>query len=454
MSARVYWLAWVVFMLLAAAYFAFAIAVPQAPAKRLLVPGETTHGHYQIELACDACHSEFMGIRQDACTSCHGEDLERDNDTHPASKFNDPTNADRLARLDVQNCVTCHREHVPDRTATMGLSLPKDYCFHCHEDVAEQRPSHAGLTHDSCATAGCHNYHDNQALYENFLLKNCDQPATLSEPLVKPRASLFQPVGDQRARAVALRDIDADAPSDLLLPHIVKEWARTTHAAAGVNCRGCHELTSDDGKITQWHNQLGTSSCQRCHETETRTFLNGRHGMRLAVGMSPMRPEMARLPMHENMAHRELDCSACHPPHTYDTRYAAVEACMSCHNDEHTRNYKATIHFNLWEDEVAGLAQAGAGVSCATCHMPRVELDGGVHVQHNQNDNLRPNEKMIRSVCMSCHGLEFSLSALADSLLIESCFQGQPSDKIESVQMAKRWFEEKEREQAVMRNRQ
>ena len=34
-------------------------------------------------------------------------------------------------------------------------------------------------------------------------------------------------------------------------------------------------------------------------------------------------------------------------------------------------------------------------------------------VQHNQNDGLQPNEKMIRPVCMSCHGLGFSIDALA-----------------------------------------
>ena len=69
----------------------------------------------------------------------------------------------------------------------MGLSLPQDYCFHCHEDVAEQRPSHVGMTHDSCSTAGCHNYHDNKALYENFLYENVDQPDNLDNPAVALR---------------------------------------------------------------------------------------------------------------------------------------------------------------------------------------------------------------------------------------------------------------------------
>jgi hypothetical protein len=51
--------------------------------------------------------------------------------------------------------------------------------------------------------------------------------------------------------------------------------------------------------------------------------------------------------------------------------------------------------------------------------MPRVEWrdeDSGekrILVQHNQNETLEPAEKMIRPVCLHCHGLGFSIDALA-----------------------------------------
>ncbi|MEO1544245.1 MAG: NrfA- nitrite reduction protein, partial [Pseudomonadota bacterium] len=54
-------------------------------------------------------------------------------------------------------------------------------------------------------------------------------------------------------------------------------------------------------------------------------------------------------------------------------------------------------------------------------------------VNHNQNFNLRPNEKMIRSVCMDCHGLGFSINALADPEAIKSNFSKRPSVHIESI---------------------
>ena len=59
----------------------------------------------------------------------------------------------------------------------MGVTLPKDYCFICHHDVADDRPSHKGLAFTTCASAGCHRFHDNRALYQDFLVKR--PPASL-----------------------------------------------------------------------------------------------------------------------------------------------------------------------------------------------------------------------------------------------------------------------------------
>jgi len=152
---------------------------------------------------------------------------------------------------------------------------------------------------------------------------------------------------------------------------------------------------------------------------------------------------MARLAMKPESAHRELGCLSCHAAHRFDTRFAAVEACLSCHDDAHSRAYKTSPHFKLWQAELSGQAPAGSGVSCATCHLPREIVSGSaserVLVQHNQNNNLRPNEKMIRTVCQSCHGLGFSIDALADRPLIQTNFAGQPSRHVESIDMALRW---------------
>jgi hypothetical protein len=155
--------------------------------------------------------------------------------------------------------------------------------------------------------------------------------------------------------------------------------------------------------------------------------------------LSPMRPELARLPMSKAAHGHELGCTSCHSAHRFDTSGdAQVEACLACHTDQHSKAYVGSPHEKLWQAERAGTAPKGSGVSCATCHMPRrlVEDDSGldrVVVHHNQSDSLRPNEKMIRSVCASCHGLAFTLDALADPALADRNFTGRSTAHVPSI---------------------
>ena len=171
----------------------------------VFLPGDTSHGHHQIEMKCAVCHKPEGGVTDQSCIECHGAELKESRDTHPRAKFNDPTKAVLLQKIDAQNCLSCHIEHSPDQTHPMGVTVPLDYCFHCHQDVAKDRPSHADLKFDSCATAGCHNYHDNKALYENFLLKHAEE------------ADLLR----RNAEPVAA---DAKASGAKLVGHIRSSW--------------------------------------------------------------------------------------------------------------------------------------------------------------------------------------------------------------------------------------
>ena len=384
--------------------------------KRMFLPGETTHGHYQIELACSECHTAGKGVLDDACIRCHGEELQIAQDSHPKKKFDDPTKADLLKLVQADQCIACHTEHNPDATHTMGVTLPTDYCAFCHEEVFENRSTHKGLEFDSCATAGCHNFHDNRALYERFLREHVDEPDLKTSRTVKA-------ISPPRSMGDALAATDPDAPEEREWDAaLLSDWTNDIHAQMGVNCTACH--TTDAG----WTDRPAPDACAACHEEPVKGWMAGRHGMRMASGLAPMTPEMARLPMQEHALHRELDCSSCHSGHTFDTRHAAVDACLECHTDGHSLAYKETAHFKLWNEG------APDGVSCATCHMPRMELENGrIGVQHNQNDNLRPNEKMVRSVCMDCHGVEFSLKALANPTMIDSCYDHATGGTLETM---------------------
>lgn len=432
-----WWLAAGLVMLALSGYFSARLFGDD---RRLFLPNTTSHGHYQIEVACDTCHTPFAGVKQEACNQCHGEELTTVNDSHPRKKFEDPRNADRLTVLDALYCVTCHVEHQPERTLAMGVTQPVDFCFNCHAEIAKDRSSHQNFAFDGCAASGCHNYHDNTALYEDFLVKHLKEPATLAKPAIakrdlKPWIKLVSPNSYQRV----LTRAEADAPVAMAPKHL-EDWADSAHARAGVNCRDCHAPAQTGGARAAWQDNPGAAVCATCHEREQQGFQSGRHGMRLAQKLPPMRPELARKPMKPDAHGRELGCSSCHGAHAVNVRRAAVEACVECHDDQHSRAYVDSPHARLWRAEQAGQGAAGSGVSCATCHLPREQhRDGelkGVRVQHNQNANLRPNEKMIRGVCMNCHGLGFSIDALADPALIQSNFTGQPSRHVETLDLA------------------
>ena len=491
-SKAVFW--WVGTTLLVAAYVAATMVV--GGDRRALLIGRTTDAHHQIEMACETCHAAgpFAGAAaaetalNETCRTCHEDELNAADDSHPRSMFRNPRMAAYREKLDARLCTSCHGEHRPEITRTGAVTVAMDFCVACHsdgeQDVRLDRPSHAGVAFETCATAGCHNYHDNQALYEEFLVEHAGEPTLKPGPVHATAARLraLQPPG-----GTALERDDAIAPAAALADTtVLARWTGSDHAAAGVNCTACHavdpaaesgpaDIAARSGPTdvaAQWVETPSTGTCKSCHEPQARSFARGRHGMREHPGIAPPRNPMegleriglsrvlpaivadwladpvpptrmtvgeARLPMRGDAeAHRALDCGACHRPHDVDTALAAVEACASCHDDRHTRAYDGSPHHRLWQAELSGEAPPGAGVSCATCHMPGTESRDTVTTDHNQNDTLRPNEKMIRSVCLDCHGLEFSLDALADAGLIGRNFTGIPAVHVESVEWAVR----------------
>jgi len=506
---HVLWIVWIVATLAAGGALASLMFV--GGPRDLLLIGETTSAHHQIELACDSCHTapfyatskQVNKAMNKACLSCHEDELKVSNDSHPVKKFRDPRNADRLEKLNALYCHTCHAEHVPEVTRPMAVTLPVDYCNACHQDIATERPSHAGLGFETCASAGCHNYHDNTALYEDFLVKHAGVPDFI-EKAVQPFAAISRaehpvlvarsaedPAEALKAYLTELEDADATdeelyaevekrlsaaltakdaaAPPKHLTKAAVALWDGSAHALAGVNCGGCHapdvkDQTDVAALSDAWIEAPEREVCADCHKKQARSFVEGKHGMRFHPKLSKPRKAPkdgiekiahslfadepltamtvgeSSLPMKADAAHLELgSCNACHKPHEVDLKVAAVDACAGCHDDSHTRAYFGSPHHKLWEAELAGDAPAGSGVTCADCHMPKLEdrRDGFV-TTHNQNAYLRPNEKMIRPVCTSCHGLEFSIDALADPELVEGNFNGRPTTHIDSVDWAVR----------------
>ncbi len=449
------WLIVSLLSLVAAGYFTIGLLIDKparapalAAAVRLFLPGSTSDGHHQIELACTSCHTEPFGGTaglQESCVRCHGAELAAADDAHPKSKFTDPRNAERVAQLDARSCVPCHVEHKPEITQVMGVTLAADFCRHCHSDIERERPSHRGLEFTTCAAGGCHNFHDNRALYQDFLAQHLHEAPHKRQPRLPPRSlaetihtSPNYPSTRYPARILSRRD--NDAPTGVYVgAAVLHEWETTAHAQAGVNCSACHEIKNKQGDIS-WREQPRDEVCSACHAQETSGFQSGKHGMRVAQGLAPMQPQSARVPMKRTAHDKILSCVSCHGAHRFDTRKAAVDACLGCHNDRHSLAYRKGAHARLWAAEGRGEAASGSGISCASCHLPRVPVThAGVTrftVQHNQNATLRPNEKMLRPVCMHCHGLGLSLDALADVERIEDNFARAPARHLKTLSMA------------------
>jgi hypothetical protein len=406
---------------------ALAGAVYSRQLRPIYLPGPSSNGHYQIENECNACHTGFASVEQQACLRCHASELGDGIDAHRPEVFSDPRNAWMLAKVDALRCVTCHGEHAPEVTRAMGVTLPADFCQACHADIAKERPSHAGFDPAGCAATACHRYHDNRALYEDFVARHLDDPA-MDRSAKVPERNLAAFFAATRPAVSALAPSSQDGPpnSSAAAAMIVQDWASSSHARAGVNCRACHAP-----KQAAWSDHPGPEGCKSCHELEVQGFLHSRHGMRLEQGLPALSPGMARLPMKEQARERELGCGSCHGAHQLDTKKAAAEACVTCHDDAHSRAYESSPHAELWRAELAGRGPAGSGVSCATCHLPRSSTKQGGHartvVEHNQNDNLRPPDKFARSVCLTCHGLGFTFDALSDSALTTKNFTGKPT---------------------------
>lgn len=457
MTKKITWILWALSSIALSAYLGNELIFAKEKPNFLI--GQSTNGHHQIELACSTCHTDPFGggeVLQNACLNCHEDELSLSQDSHPGKKFTDPRNADLISVLDARSCTTCHSEHNPDITRPMGVTVPEDYCVQCHQDIAAERPSHEGLGFETCASSGCHNYHDNRALYEDFLLKHGH--GELQKPLKKASTNEYllasflenQGISWQTDEKISAKNPHMKFPEN---PEIKDLWIKSHHAENSIGCLTCHDnkytnkKTGTDNELkninkekifddikNNFNEKPGIESCIQCHQLEAKGFFEGKHGMRLAQELNAMLPSLARASMQPDV-HEELTCSSCHDPHSTDLKPAKVDACLGCHADEHSEAFLDSPHGQLWQ------SNAELEVTCATCHMPQMtkEMDGKTlfYIEHNQNATLRPNEKMIRTSCLNCHTLQFSLDALADEALINNNFNGKPSIKIKSIEMAK-----------------
>lgn len=231
---------------------------------------------------------------------------------------------------------------------------------------------------------------------------------------------------------MAATTLPAIAATEQELTNINQQWATSAHALNNINCQSCHQ----DEKTKAFVANPTYESCQSCHEAPVETFLLGKHGIRLLEDESPLQPKMARLPMKHDALSQQMTCNTCHDAHTVNTLQASVDACLTCHNDNHSLNYKNSKHaqavFATISENPELPRPNDEMVTCATCHLPRTAQKKGdgtllVNVNHNNTYNLKPQDRMVGDVCMNCHGMEYGYNSIFDDALVEANFDRPPT---------------------------
>ena len=228
----------------------------------------------------------------------------------------------------------------------------------------------------------------------------------------------------------------AMAVSETELQEINQQWQTSLHALNDINCASCHQNNETKAFVAQ----PDLESCRSCHENSVDTFLLGQHGIRLLEGQPALMPKMARLPMKHEAFDKQMNCNACHNVHTVNTMQAAVDSCLTCHNDTHSLNYQNSRHAELTSTSSELPRPGPEAVTCATCHLPRTgreKADGTlfVEVNHNNTYTLLPADRMVGEVCMNCHGIEYSYNSIFDTELVEANFDRPPTLSHESFKL-------------------
>ena len=218
------------------------------------------------------------------------------------------------------------------------------------------------------------------------------------------------------------------------LQAINQSWSQSAHALADVNCSSCHQ----NNETKQVIQRPTHESCQSCHESQVNTFLLGKHGIRLLEGQSALTPALAHLPMQAAAHDKQMNCNACHDVHSVKTLPASVDSCLTCHKDTHSLNYQNSRHAELLREEGALPRPSMVSTTCATCHLPRqTSASGTVAVNHNNTYTLLPRDRMVKEVCMNCHGMEFAYNSIFDDDLVESNFARPPTLSLDTLKMVR-----------------
>ena len=182
-------------------------------------------------------------------------------------------------------------------------------------------------------------------------------------------------------------------------PGIVADWKISKHAAAGVDCTGCHGDGHQSAADTAKAGIPTPETCAQCHEQQVTQFKKGKHAFAWAAMKAMPTAHAQPVAMMEGMKgcggchklglkseaeHKELQamgrgfgvasCDACHTRHSFSLKEARQpQACQTCHmgfDHPQWEMYSASKHgVRALLKQNGTLPESAAAPTCQTCHM-------------------------------------------------------------------------------------
>lgn len=390
--------------------------------RKLLMPGDLSNLHAELEQDCQNCHTSFNKAAQNQlCLDCHEEiadDISTQQHYH-GNLLSASLNTSPLVSNDVLNCQQCHTDHRGrEQSLTRASSAHFDHdltafalvgkhasarCESCHQQAEPKREAdtacischreedaHKGNLGETCQD--CHSA-------ESWLEQSFDHSETTDftlryshETLVCTSCHIEQQYEDTPQdchQCHALDDVHAGGRGNQCANcHDEKDWSKaqfdhaheTEFALKGshakLNCKQCHR-----GEQLE---QVAGTACIDCHQNDD-THLAQRgeqcgdcHSENTWSESTFNHSRATDFPLKGK--HRELACESCHRRSTAtDT---PSNECIDCHRSQ-------DIH------------EGNQGENCARCHSDSSWV-GKVAFEHDLTDFPLSGLHALTS-CEECH---------------------------------------------------
>ena len=399
-------------------YYGAPFALPGADQRAAAPRPHLARALPRSSRACGACHTPFRGVSNEACLRCHEAALAAAEDSHPAEQVPRPAQRRprrrprraRLRHLPPRARARSHprgRRHAPRR---LLRGLPPGHRPRAAEPRAPSPSTGAPrgvppLPRQPRALRG---------------LPRPAPPRARGAPAPRVAAARCRPQGPARAhrrrvgRAAARRAPTAASSA---------RGTGSAHARSRRRLRGlprrARRRDRDDGMERPARPRRLRALPRR---TRSAASSAASTGCARPPASRRSRRAMARAADAARGARRAASAASPATPRTPTTparpRWTPASAATTTGTAAPTR-LDAPLRSGSASSRARPRPAPASPARPATCPAASTAPRGAdvVRVDHDQNDNLRPRDKMLRSACLACHGLGFAIDALADEEL-------------------------------------